>query len=79
MCSAELGVDTPEDLLNQMIDGDASEVAWPTVVKPVHRKKIRGARGAGAVAPSSWPTRDARQEPQRNRTREREETSYPRP
>ena len=34
---AELGIDTPEDL--HMIDGD--EVAWPSVVKPVHRKKIK--------------------------------------
>jgi hypothetical protein len=34
---AELGIDTPEDL--HMIDGD--EVAWPSVVKPVHRMKIQ--------------------------------------
>jgi len=34
---AELGIDTPEDL--HMIDGD--EVAWPSIVKPVHRKKIK--------------------------------------
>ena len=34
---AELGIDTPEDL--HMIDGD--EVAWPSVIKPVHRKKIK--------------------------------------
>ena len=36
---AELGIDTPEDL--HMIDGD--EVAWPSVIKPVHRKKIQAA------------------------------------
>ena len=36
---AELGIETPEDL--QMIDGD--EVAWPSVVKPVHRKKLQAA------------------------------------
>ena len=36
---AELGIDTPEDL--HMIDGD--EVAWPSVVKPVHRKKLQAA------------------------------------
>ena len=33
---ADLGIDTPEDL--HMIDGD--EIAWPSVVKLVHRKKI---------------------------------------
>ena len=33
---ADLGIDTPEDL--HLIDGD--EVAWPSVVKLVHRKKI---------------------------------------
>ena len=36
---AELGIDTPEDV--HMIDGD--EVAWPSVIKPVHRKKIQAA------------------------------------
>ena len=33
---ADLGVDTPEDL--HLIDGD--EIAWPSVVKLAHRKKI---------------------------------------
>ena len=33
----QLGIDTPEDL--QMIDGD--DVVWPSVLKPVHRKKIQ--------------------------------------
>jgi hypothetical protein len=33
---ADLGIDTPEDL--HLIDGN--EVAWPSVVKLVHRKKI---------------------------------------
>ena len=33
---ADLGIDTPEDV--HMIDGD--EIAWPSVVKLVHRKKI---------------------------------------
>ena len=36
---AELGIDTPEDL--HMVGGD--DVAWPSVVKPVHRKKILAA------------------------------------
>ena len=34
---AQLGIDTPDDL--QMVDGD--EVPWPSVIKPVHRKKIQ--------------------------------------
>ena len=33
----QLGIDTPEDL--QMRDGD--DVVWPSVLKPVHRKKIQ--------------------------------------
>ena len=33
---ADLGIDTPEDL--HLIDGD--EIAWPSVVKLAHRKKI---------------------------------------
>ena len=33
---ADLGVDTPEDL--HLIDGD--EIAWPSVVKLAHRKKM---------------------------------------
>jgi hypothetical protein len=36
---AQLGIDKPEDL--QMVDGD--EVPWPSVIKPVHRKKIQAA------------------------------------
>ena len=32
-----MGVDKPEDL--QMIDGD--EVAWSSVLKTIHRKKIQ--------------------------------------
>ena len=36
---AQLGIDTPDDL--QMVDGDA--VPWPSVIKPVHRKKIQAA------------------------------------
>ena len=36
---AQLGIDTPDDL--QMVDGD--EVPWPSVIKLVHRKKIRAA------------------------------------
>ena len=37
---AQLGIDTPDDL--QMVDGD--DVPWPSVIKPVHRKKIQAAR-----------------------------------
>jgi hypothetical protein len=36
---AQLGIDEPDDL--QMVDGD--EVPWPSVIKPVHRKKILAA------------------------------------
>ena len=36
---AQLGIDEPDDL--QMVDGD--EVPWPSVIKPVHRKKIQAA------------------------------------
>ena len=34
----QLGIDAPKDL--QMIDGD-DDVAWPSIVKPLHRKKIQ--------------------------------------
>ena len=36
---AQLGIDKPTDL--QMVDGD--DVPWPSVIKPVHRKKIQAA------------------------------------
>ena len=36
---AQLGIDKPDDL--QMVDGD--DVPWPSVIKPVHRKKIQAA------------------------------------
>ena len=35
----QLGIDKPDDL--QMVDGD--DVPWPSVIKPVHRKKIQAA------------------------------------
>ena len=49
---AELGIDTPKDL--HMIDGD--EVAWPTVVKLVHRKKIQAALESSRKMPVGRPT-----------------------
>ena len=39
----ELGIDKPEHL--QMIDGE--EVAWPAIVKPVHRKRIQASLEPG--------------------------------
>ena len=39
----ELGIDKPEHL--QMIDGE--EVAWPSIVKPVHRKRIQASLEPG--------------------------------
>ena len=49
---AELGIDTPEDV--HMIDGD--EVAWPSVIKPVHRKKIQAALESSRKMPVGRPT-----------------------
>jgi hypothetical protein len=39
----QLGIDKPEHL--QMIDGE--EVAWPAIVKPVHRKRIQASLEPG--------------------------------